>query len=488
MDNFFDPFRHGKCPSSEQTTTFIRVTANFLSKNPNKKIAVHCTHGFNRTGFMICSFLVEIENWSVDAAIDIFAKSRSPGIYKQDYLDELTRIYDENRIEAPPLPDWCYENEVINADVHQSTQDNDYPNKRTNYQRQPQQQYSSSQNDSNSLQGINGIYKVTDSREIVTLQNICTDYCKYDRKGFPGCQPVSLTCNNISFLCNEYMVSWKADGNRYLMLILSTNQMFFFDRDYNVFQLHNVSFFDVTLSRNLKDTLLDGEMVIDIVDNKKVPRFLIYDIVYCDGEDVSSKNFRERLNLIFKHIIKPREKAKQTGRIDRTKEPIGIRIKDFFEIKQTKKFFEPKFQSHLSHEIDGLIFQPVHLGYLAGRCYQVLKWKPPSHNSVDFHLKIIKETRPDRVESFVGQLYVLNQDRPFGEIRVNSELRKYNDRIIECRFNMEKRCWEFMRERTDKSLPNALRTANNVFESICNPITLEYLLFFIDKNSKNPSK
>ncbi len=77
--------------------TFVNICKNFVSKNPldvskpNKTwlklalntfdivfqiIAVHCTHGFNRTGFMISSFFVESEDWSIEAAVVEFAKAR----------------------------------------------------------------------------------------------------------------------------------------------------------------------------------------------------------------------------------------------------------------------------------------------------------------------------------------------------------------------------------------------------------------------------
>jgi len=51
---------------------------------------------------------------SINAAINIFAKARPQGIYKQDYLNELLRIYgDESSvtITAPPRPEWCLSKE-----------------------------------------------------------------------------------------------------------------------------------------------------------------------------------------------------------------------------------------------------------------------------------------------------------------------------------------------------------------------------------------
>jgi mRNA-capping enzyme len=47
---------------------------------------------------------------NIDATIDLFSKARSPGIYKQDYLNELLRRYgDESSVSiaAPIRPEWC---------------------------------------------------------------------------------------------------------------------------------------------------------------------------------------------------------------------------------------------------------------------------------------------------------------------------------------------------------------------------------------------
>lgn len=61
------------------------------------------------------------------------------------------------------------------------------------------------------------------------------------RKGFPGAQPVSMTVRNIEFLARKsYMVSWKADGARYLMLINGKDQVYMLDRDNAVFKVRTM--------------------------------------------------------------------------------------------------------------------------------------------------------------------------------------------------------------------------------------------------------
>ena len=57
-----------------------------------------------------CWWIACLRESSIDNAIDIFAKARVPGIYKQDYLNDLvTRFGDESatRIPAPERPEWC---------------------------------------------------------------------------------------------------------------------------------------------------------------------------------------------------------------------------------------------------------------------------------------------------------------------------------------------------------------------------------------------
>ncbi|CAL8316099.1 unnamed protein product [Boreogadus saida] len=110
---------HGESPSKETTEMFITLCEHFLTKNPTELIGVHCTHGFNRTGFLICAYLVEKLDWSVEAAVAAFTLSRAPGIYKGEYLKELFRRYGdvEDAPPAPQLPEWCFEEDDGNGDV-----------------------------------------------------------------------------------------------------------------------------------------------------------------------------------------------------------------------------------------------------------------------------------------------------------------------------------------------------------------------------------
>lgn len=71
---------------------------------------------------------------------------------------------------------------------------------------------------------------------------------------------MSMDMTNIRLLHQKpYHVSWKADGTRYMMLILKEAEVFFFDRDNSVFQVEGLRFpFRANIDEHLTNTLIDG--------------------------------------------------------------------------------------------------------------------------------------------------------------------------------------------------------------------------------------
>ena len=66
-------------------------------------IGVHCHYGYNRTGFFIVCYLVEKEGYSVQDAIDEFAKKRPPGIKHDHFIDTLFVRYCVGLRRAPSI-------------------------------------------------------------------------------------------------------------------------------------------------------------------------------------------------------------------------------------------------------------------------------------------------------------------------------------------------------------------------------------------------
>ncbi|KAM7136061.1 mRNA-capping enzyme isoform 1-T1 [Molossus nigricans] len=477
---------HGECPTTENTETFIRLCEQFNERNPPELIVlfyflgVHCTHGFNRTGFLICAFLVEKMDWSIEAAVATFAQARPPGIYKGDYLKELFRRYGDIEETPPPpvLPDWCFEDDEEEDEDEDGKKESE-PGSSASFGKRRKERLKLG---AIFLEGVTvkGVTQVTTQPKLGEVQQKCHQFCGWEGSGFPGAQPVSMDKQNIKLLeQNPYKVSWKADGTRYMMLIDGTNEVFMIDRDNSVFHVSNLEFpFRKDLRIHLSNTLLDGEMIIDRVNGQAVPRYLIYDIIKFNAQPVGDCDFNVRLQCIEREIINPRHEKMKAGLIDKTQEPFSVRNKPFFDIYTSRKLLEGNFAKEVSHEMDGLIFQPTGK-YKPGRCDDILKWKPPSLNSVDFRLKITRMGGEGLLPQNVGLLYVGGYERPFAQIKVTKELKQYDNKIIECKF--ENNSWVFMRQRTDKSFPNAYNTAMAVCNSISNPVTKEILFEFIDR-------
>jgi mRNA-capping enzyme len=135
------------------------------------------------------------------------------------------------------------------------------------------------------------LVKLLEDKELQNyLRGTIKEYCNFKRDVFPGSQPVSLEQspeqNNLRFLAeHDYMVSWKADGMRYLVLIKDEDQIYAFDRDNNVFELNGISFPHRKHDRHVRNTLVDAEMIIEHIPElngqpaRIRPRLLIYDIV-----------------------------------------------------------------------------------------------------------------------------------------------------------------------------------------------------------------
>ncbi|KAI6220636.1 MRNA-capping enzyme [Aphelenchoides fujianensis] len=424
------------------------------------------------------------------------------GIYKDDYLNDLKAMfpdaYDEgDAIPYPGRPAWEDEDAGPPADFFAwRSGANGAPGSsgfNANGDAGPSTSQQQQQNGRSKPQFMDGrvpdVHLVEDAETIAYCRGQIKEKCGYRKPDFPGSQPVSLErssqFDNLKLLAQEeYMVSWKADGMRYLVLIEDEGLVYAFDRDNNVFELRGLQFphrkWTPEQPRFVKQTLVDAEMVIDSLDGVETPRLLIYDIIAFEQTEIGKCNFRVRHGAIARELIEPRTRAKERGLI--TREPMSVRRKDFWEVSATAKLLSADFQAQMPHEVDGLIFQPVAGGYVAGRYDKLLKWKPQDLSTIDFLLQIRKEEKRGQIPEYQGYLYVLGRAEPFGQMKPLKAHLPYNGKIVECQWVNNQ--WKILRERTDKSHPNAWRTAESVCRCIMSPITTEVLLNFIQQHCR----
>lgn len=77
-----------------------RCITAYISANPQHYVAVHCSYGWNRTGFVCAAYLVEELHYVAAEAVAAFAEARSPGIRHENFVSEFLSRYGEGSAET----------------------------------------------------------------------------------------------------------------------------------------------------------------------------------------------------------------------------------------------------------------------------------------------------------------------------------------------------------------------------------------------------
>ncbi|XP_036119095.1 RNA/RNP complex-1-interacting phosphatase isoform X3 [Molossus molossus] len=78
-------------PDDDTIFKFKCAVNGFLKENKDndRLIGVHCTHGLNRTGYLICRYLIDVQGMRPDNAIELFNRCRGHCIERQNYIEDL---------------------------------------------------------------------------------------------------------------------------------------------------------------------------------------------------------------------------------------------------------------------------------------------------------------------------------------------------------------------------------------------------------------
>jgi atypical dual specificity phosphatase len=85
-------------PTAVVQKTFFDAVDNFLSENAgnDRLIGVHCTHGLNRTGYLVCRYMINRMKFEPQTAIDAFNVARGYSIERVNYLNDLLGFSDSS--------------------------------------------------------------------------------------------------------------------------------------------------------------------------------------------------------------------------------------------------------------------------------------------------------------------------------------------------------------------------------------------------------
>ena len=505
-------------------------------------VLVHCTHGFNRTGAMLAHYSMRREGAKPDllAAMNRFAAHRPPGIYKESYIASLFEYYHDMRplpphAVCPPPPAWRPQPEGPPMLRDEDVPEDDLWGATTlrapaARRRGSDARGAAMSNDSymaaeavssipppcemaepppapvkhDDLLGEEVPDELADSvrsciRELTVVSPAEAELARApppEGVDFPGSQPVSVSLANAGLLSSpelDYMVSWKADGTRYLALLLHGGA-YLLDRAGRVRRVQlRLPTGATEPGRPHKPlythefSLLDGEMIVNVAPSGERQRvFLAYDCCAlgrtCGVQGLmAGRSFRERHLLIDQHVVAPKREfhAASRGRYAAAAEPFRIECKAFFEPERIGWLLRELIPT-LQHPCDGLILQPGSERYQCRTNEHLLKWKRPELNTVDFRVDLSGNEEALQVLGD-GELRNLAQLQPLvppglpspvapGLLYCDAEPGEdvvQHGAIAECMWNARHGRWSLLRIRRDKNHPNHQSVFIRVWQSIC---------------------
>lgn len=174
--------------------------------------------------------------------------------------------------------------------------------------------------------------------------------------------------------------------------------------------------------------------------------------------------------------------------------PFDVQVKQMLSAHHVEMVFEQIPSLH--HGNDGLIYTNTRTGYVPGTDNNILKWKPPSENSIDFKLVLRfppdsrRNREPDYCAKPIFGLNVYNGEsgnakyEPFDVMHVEDEEweslkasgEQLDDRIVEVYWDTSQQHWRMMRFRDDKPNGNHKSVVGNIISSIVDGVEKKDLL------------
>jgi len=279
------------------------------------------------------------------------------------------------------------------------------------------------------LQGTNYIISYPEQREVLN------DYMKlimgdeYDpvknsrvfSNNFIGPSSYTLQMANIAPISekttipnirNNYTVTDKADGQRFMMYISGTGKIYLINNSMQV--LFSGA---ITQNKDIFHSLVDGENILHDKHGNFINLYAAFDIYFINKRDIRSLGFVPRKAddapnnfrlTILKNLIRSIQiESVIPGNNERS--PLRVECKKFYPVNPADDIFsacasvlQREEDGLLEYNTDGLIFTPASMGVGADRIGKIgslnrtitweysFKWKPAEYNTIDFLVKTIK--------------------------------------------------------------------------------------------------
>ena len=215
---------------------------------------------------------------------------------------------------------------------------------------------------------------------------------------------------NIPNIRNDYTVTDKADGQRFMMYVSGTGKIYLISNNMQV-----VFTGAITQNKDTFNSLVDGENVVHDKYGKFINLYAAFDIYFLNKRDVRALGFVPRKPgdvpanfrlILLKNLFRV---LNAESVISGESSPMRFQCKRFEPVNPTEDIFAAcnlilkKVDDGLfEYNTDGLIFTPASMGVGADKIGKVgslnknitweysFKWKPAEYNTIDFLVKTEK--------------------------------------------------------------------------------------------------
>ena len=350
------------------------------------------------------------------------------------------------------------------------------------------------------LQIING------GRYLMTVNeknDIFNEFSTLCRNNFIGPRPIALTKDtitniNIDEIQNDhYLVSAKADGERYLLYISLLGNVYLIN--------NNKDIINTGLISDNFETIIDGEYITEFKkglslynnnfsnDIEHLFDYRAFDIYYHKSESVYTKTLNERLDILNNITFTKKDNL-----------ALNFSVKEYYNLNDLNIIINNDNDNKLNYNIDGIIFQPLD-AYITETIkeisnHKIFKWKSENYNTIDFIVNInkVKEEYELTFYSIYSNKnkfykipfisinpYIYNSHIQYQkEIPISDEGETIlNNIVVECYYDISNTKWNIKKIRHDKTAiyksgqlnktANNIWIANSTWTNIFNPVFLE---------------
>eukprot|EP00011_Vannellida_sp_DIVA3-517-6-12_P010664 CAMPEP_0114625840 /NCGR_PEP_ID=MMETSP0168-20121206/11472_1 /TAXON_ID=95228 ORGANISM="Vannella sp., Strain DIVA3 517/6/12" /NCGR_SAMPLE_ID=MMETSP0168 /ASSEMBLY_ACC=CAM_ASM_000044 /LENGTH=661 /DNA_ID=CAMNT_0001837123 /DNA_START=37 /DNA_END=2018 /DNA_ORIENTATION=- len=338
----------------------------------------------------------------------------------------------------------------------------------------------------------------------------CVNRNMANRNDFPGTMPVAFSRRHFPVVQNnDYYISEKTDGVRYMLLLVPNEGAFLIGRK---FAVHKLALHQPDGTRSLAlsmvehlaskgPTLIDGEVVRHATTKKLV--YMVFDVLHWNGLPLADKRFSERQPRIGELVLFYRQRRDKHPEESLPFSIIGKRFFRKSELLQLRALIHNQGNERYyadadkkrHHLTDGFIFTPND-PYRPKGTDNLFKWKYIDLLSVDFRVNL-RSGDNARMFTCMGkgseevecrQVELSEQDREIVE-RIMTRRRKAfpkiqddewlkHDRLIlEVAYDPQVGLWRFHTERPDKERANHVTVLFDTMEAIAENVTVEELFY-----------